>query len=202
MATDNTSKTIKLKDNRTLGYAEYGNKEDKPLFCFHGFPGSRLDWNYFDEKLLVVEELNIRVIAPDRPGMGLSNFQRGRNILDWPDDVVELADALKLDRFAILGISGGGPYACACAYKIPERLTKTGIISGMGPAEAPGIKDGTAWTFSGKNPVMRRLMLALTAMGMRKQPDRIKSQMVDGLKGPDKELILKNPRFAEIVIKT
>ena len=150
----------------------------------------------------MVDKLNIRVIIPDRPGMGLSDFKRGRKILDWPDDVVELADALKLDRFAILGISGGGPYASACAYKIPERITKTAIISGMGPSEAPGIRDGTAWIFPGKNAVMRRLMLMLTVMGMRKQPDRIQSQMTDSLKGPDKELFLKNPGIAEIVTKS
>ena len=150
----------------------------------------------------MVDKLNIRVIIPDRPGMGLSDFKRGRKILDWPDDVMELADVLKLDRFAILGISGGGPYASVCAYKIPKRITKTGIISGMGPSEAPGIRDGAAWIFPGKNAVMRRLMLMLTAMGMRKQPDRIQSQMADSLKGPDKELILKHPDIAEIVIKS
>ncbi|MFC1866447.1 alpha/beta fold hydrolase [Chloroflexota bacterium] len=202
MNKDNENQQIVLKDGRALGYTEYGNKEGKPLFFFHGFPGSRFDWNYFDEERTVVDKLNIRVITPDRPGMGLSDHKRGRKILDWPNDVVELADALKLDRFAILGISGGGPYASACAYKIPERIIKTAIISGMGPSEAPGIKDGTAWIFPGKNAVMRRLMLMLTAMGIRKQPDRIQSQITDSLKGPDKELFLKNPGIAEIVTKS
>ena len=74
--------------------------------------------------------------------MGLSDFKRGREVLDWPDDVIELADTLQLDRFAVLGISGGGPYACACTLKFSERLTTTAIVSGMGPAEAPGSKEG------------------------------------------------------------
>jgi len=76
--------------------------------------------------------------------MGLSDFERGRKILDWSDDVVELADALRVDHFAVLGWSGGGPYAAACALKIPERLTATAIVCGMDPADAPGVKEGTA----------------------------------------------------------
>jgi pimeloyl-ACP methyl ester carboxylesterase len=65
--------------------------------------------------------------------MGLSDFQPGRRILDWPDDVIQLADALGIARFAVQGMSGGGPYASVCAHKIPDRLTACGIISGMGP---------------------------------------------------------------------
>lgn len=73
-----------------------------------------------------------RFIATDRPGMGFSDFKPKRTILDWPDDIVELADFLKIDRFAVEGISGGGPYSLACAYKIPQRLTHVGVLSGVG----------------------------------------------------------------------
>jgi len=201
METDRTNQQIRLKDGRLLGYAEYGKPDGQPVFCFHGFPGSRLDWTYFRDAYKV-EDLNIRIIVADRPGMGLSDFQRGRRMLDWPDDVIELADGLKLDRFAVLGISGGGPYAAACVYKIPERLTKTAIVSGMGPADAPGSTEGTAWTFPGKNSLMRRLILALTAMGIKKKPERIESQMIEGLKGPDKILFLENPTLAKRITES
>lgn len=201
MATDRTNQQIKLRDGRSLGYAEYGNPDGKPVFCFHGSPGSRLDWTFFDDACRL-EDSNARIIVAERPGMGLSNFKRGRKILDWSDDVVELADALQLERFAVLGISGGGPYAAACAYKIPERLTGTVIISGMGPAEAPGSKEGTAWTFPGKSSVMRRVILGLTAMGMQKKPDRIESQMIEGFKGPDKTLSLEKPELAKKIIES
>lgn len=76
--------------------------------------------------------LNVRFIAPDRPGYGLSDFQAERRISEWPRDLLELADALSLGRFAVLGISGGGPYAVACAAAIPERLTAVGIVCGLG----------------------------------------------------------------------
>ena len=80
---------------------------------------------------------SIRLITIDRPGYGLSSFQPGRQLLDWPDDVVQLADALAITRFAILGVSGGGPHAAACAYKIPERLAAVAMVSSLRPLHGP-----------------------------------------------------------------
>ena len=125
---DNIDLTIKLKDGRKLGYADLGNPDaNSVVFHFHGFPGSRL------EAMLLANKATseYRIISIDRPGMGLSDFKKNRTLLDWPDDVIELADALEIDKFAVEGISGGGPYAAACAYKIPKRLTSCGIISGV-----------------------------------------------------------------------
>jgi len=185
-----------------LGYAEYGASGGQPIFYFHGYPGSRLDWPGIVDLDNAAAELNARIIAVDRPGHGLSDFQRGRKILDWPDDVIELADALQVDRFAVLGLSGGGPYASACAFKISERLTATAIVSGMGPAEAPGSKDGTSWTYPGKGSVTRRLLLMLTSMGLRKRPDQFSSNMKESFKGPDRELALENPELLNGVVET
>ena len=166
MATDRTNQQIKLKDGRMLGYAEYGAPEGKPVFYFHGWPGSRLEWLAFDAGGAVAAELNARIISVDRPGIGLSDFKRDREILDWPDDVIELADALQLDRFAVMGISGGGPYAAACAFKISGRLTATAIVAGQGPTEAPGVKDGIGWGLIGLSPEERRPMLMGLAHGI------------------------------------
>ena len=127
-----TDKTIRLPDGRLLGYVVCGDPEGQPLFQFHGWPGSRLQAKFLDEE---AAKAGIRVIGLDRPGMGLSDFQPGRQILDLPNDVVALADAMRIDRFAVLGISGGSPYVAACAYKIPKRLTGCGIVSGMGPID-------------------------------------------------------------------
>ncbi len=85
MALDKTSQTIKLKDGRTLGYAEYGAPKGKPIFEFHGNPSSRLGSILFDE---AAGKLGIRVIGIDRPGMGLSDYKPGRKLLDRPDDVI------------------------------------------------------------------------------------------------------------------
>jgi pimeloyl-ACP methyl ester carboxylesterase len=120
-----------------LGYAEYGNPKGKPVFYFHGFPSSRLEAALLHKP---ARHFNIRIISVDRPGMGLSTFQQGRHILDFVNDIDELADTLDIDRFAIMGMSGGGPYVSACAYKIPERITSASIISGVGPIDVSGAK--------------------------------------------------------------
>ncbi|MFC1970612.1 alpha/beta fold hydrolase [Chloroflexota bacterium] len=196
---DRINQQIELKDGRSLGYAEYGAPDGKPIFYFHGFPGSRLDWPFSDANDSA-KQLNSRIIAVDRPGMGLSDFKRGREILDWPDDVVELADKLRLDRFAVLGISGGGPYAASCAYKIPERLTTTAIVYGMGPLDAPRIKEGMSWTIPGKHSVIRRMLLMLFAMGLRKNPAQFVSRSLDKLAEPDR-LLLGQPDVAKVYVE-
>jgi pimeloyl-ACP methyl ester carboxylesterase len=200
MATDRENKQIKLKDGRMLGYSEFGAPDGKPVLFFHGHPGSRCDWPYFDRGDAAAE-LKARIIAVDRPGHGLSDSKPDREILDWPDDVTELADALNVDRFAVLGISGGGPYAAACAFKIPERLAAVAIVCGMGPAEAPGSKDGLAWKFAaGRSSLMRRMVLTMMSFGLRMRPETFVSQINAAMKGPDKALLLAKPELAKEMI--
>lgn len=134
-----TDKVLSLRDGRALGYAEYGDPAGKPVFFFHGLPGSRRQRHPDDS---IATELGARLIAIDRPGYGLSDFQYGRKLLDWPGDVAQLADSLKIDRFAVVGVSGGGPYVLASAYKMPERITSATVISGMGPVDDPEATKG------------------------------------------------------------
>jgi pimeloyl-ACP methyl ester carboxylesterase len=134
-----TDGVIRRADGRRLGYAEYGDPEGRPLIYCHGFPASRLEAALLDPS---ARKAGVRVIAADRPGCGLSDFRPDRRIGDWPGDVVELADALGIDRFAVVGVSGGGPYALACARKIPQRLTAAGVVCGLGPVnEAWALRD-------------------------------------------------------------
>ncbi|MFX0004897.1 MAG: alpha/beta fold hydrolase [Candidatus Hermodarchaeota archaeon] len=123
---------ITLKDGRKLGYAEFGTPEGKPIFYFHGHGSSRLEPKMFS---FDDNQFNVRFISIDRPGRGLSDFKENRTILEWPDDVIELADHLNIQKFAVLGGSGGCPYALVCAAKIPGRLTYCGIVSGLGPID-------------------------------------------------------------------
>jgi len=128
--------TVKLSDGRNLAYAQYGCAEGRPVIAFHGTPGSRLE-HAVDSTTL--EELNIRLITVDRPGYGFSDFKEERSLLDWPDDVSQLADALLLEHFSITGYSGGGAYAAACAHKIPDRLAGVALLSSVAPYDAPEI---------------------------------------------------------------
>ena len=120
---------VVLSDGRKLGFDQRGRNDGSPVFYFHGSPSSRLESKLFLQDELI-DELKIRLISIDRPGIGLSDYQTGRSVLDWPHDVLAVADHLNIDRFAILAYSLGGPYGIACGYAIPERLTRIGIVSG------------------------------------------------------------------------
>jgi pimeloyl-ACP methyl ester carboxylesterase len=192
------SQQIKLQDGRMLGYADYGSPGGKPVFYFHGFPSSRLDWMLFnDDKSL--SDLNVRLIAPDRPGYGLSDYKRGRKMMDWPEDVLELADELQIEDFTVLGISGGGPYAAACAYQIHDRLRKAVIVCGMGPADSPGMKEGVSWTIPGKPSIIRKAILMLTSMGLQRDPDQFLLKSKETMSNLDGQL-LDQPELASSFI--
>lgn len=121
---------IFLPDGRSLGFARLGCPAGLPLIYLHGFPASRLEAGILNA---AANSLGVSIIAPDRPGFGLSDFQPRRTILDWPNDVVHLANALSIDRFSLLASSGGCPYAAACAHQFPQRLIRVGIMAGLVP---------------------------------------------------------------------
>jgi pimeloyl-ACP methyl ester carboxylesterase len=127
-----------------MGYAEFGQADGRPLVFCHGFPSSRLAGALVDGE---ARALGLRVIAPDRPGHGLSDFKRWRRVAHWAADVASLADALGLDRFAVLGVSTGGPYATACAALLPQRVSAAGIASGWAPPNAPKVKPAARLPF-------------------------------------------------------
>ncbi len=109
---------LQLDDGRILAYSEWGDQNGIPCFYAHGCPGSRLEGLLFDKK---AKQYGIRLIAIDRPGMGNSSYQKKRTFLDYPKDVLNLADKLAIDKFGIWGWSGGGAHALACTYSIPKR---------------------------------------------------------------------------------
>lgn len=129
---------IKLKDGRSLGFAQYGDPNGKPVLHFHGWCSSRLEGS-LPAIQKAASTLGVRLIVVERPGMGLSTFQPRRSILDWHKDVSEIADALSLERFGLVGYSSGGPYVAACALQIPERLTGAALLASDPPYDAPEI---------------------------------------------------------------
>lgn len=160
----NTESHIILPDGRKLAYAEYGKQDGYPVMYFHGTPSSRLEPAVIGED--VWSRLGLRVIAPDRPGMGDSDFQPKRGFSDWPKDVVVLADTLGLEQFAVLGNSGGGGYAMVCAAKIPERLSAVVIVSGScGRMDSPEalnnlpVPNRLFWILTRYAPFMMPLLL-------------------------------------------
>ncbi len=140
----NTDRKFKLEDGRLLCYSEYGDLDGKPVFHFHGSCGSRLE-RPLDESVL--SDLGIRFIATDRPGHGLSDPQSERTLLDWPDDIRQLANYLEIDRFHVLGWSAGGPYSLACAYKLHNRVLAGSTVSGLAPPDRPNPYQGLQFQF-------------------------------------------------------
>jgi pimeloyl-ACP methyl ester carboxylesterase len=198
------NQTFIMPGGRRLGYDEYGPADGVPIFYFHGTPSSRKDWRALGNEKLP-EKLGVRIIVADQPGMGLSDFQPGRRIGDWPTDVSSLADALEIDCFAVFGYSGGGPYAVACAQKIPQRLKAVGIAAGEGPADQPGIYDGInpqALQFmcmAREKPWQFRLIWSMTCAMARYAP-RLMSRrggFFEGLPDADKVVSKKHPELGQ-----
>lgn len=135
-----------LADGRQIGYAEYGVPNGNPVLFFHGAPGSR---NIHADMADIAARRGIRLIAIERPGYGLSDPQPGRALLDWPDDIAALADALGLQRFALIGFSMGSVYALACAYKLSGRVTKIALAGAFAPLSVPGVLEGMSPMVSG-----------------------------------------------------
>lgn len=162
---------FQLKDGRKLGYAEYGDPKGTPLFFFHGWPSSRLQANVLDK---TANELQVRIISPDRPGYGLSDYNPKRELLDWSDDIDELADSLNIKKFSVVGVSGGGPYAAVCAYKIPHKLIKAGIVVGLAPTDIEGVLMGMAflnklaWRYYHNFPFLMQLSASVAFLQARK----------------------------------
>lgn len=123
---------IILFDGRKIFFNEYGDREGTPVLYFHGFPNCRLEAGMIHSK---AERIGVRIISIDRPGIGLSDFHQKRQIIDWPNDIIELADQLVIEKFSVLGVSAGAPYALACASKCSTRITTVGIVSALGSIE-------------------------------------------------------------------
>lgn len=151
------SATIILPDGRKLGYAQYGAPDGQaPIIYVHGFVASRIEAALLDAE---ASKLGARIIAVDRPGVGLSSPQPGRRLLDHARDIEHLTTHLGLTKYGVLGISGGGPYALACARALPaDKLRAVSLVCGLG---APDMG------YSGMKPLVNRLGWA---WGMRSLP--------------------------------
>jgi pimeloyl-ACP methyl ester carboxylesterase len=179
-----------VSSGRKLGYAEYGDHSGKPLMFFHGGGASRLLGELLD---VPARAAGLRVIAPDRPGIGLSENQPGRSLLDWPEDVRELADHLLVEQFGVLGFSAGGPYALACARAIPERLTAAIVVSSMAPPEAPTHgQSGVTRALLGLSrrfPAVYGGIFATIVRRAQQHPDRFVEQFFVGWPTPDRTVV-------------
>ncbi|MEU5715231.1 alpha/beta fold hydrolase [Streptomyces sp. NPDC020403] len=134
---------VRVSDGRQLMVERQGDPRGRPVFLLHGMPGSRLGPA---PRGMVLYQRKMQLIAYDRPGYGGSDRRPGRRVADVVDDVRAIADSLGLERFAVVGRSGGAPHALACAALMPDRVTRTAALVGLAPWDAEGLDwfDGMA----------------------------------------------------------
>lgn len=145
---DRTDRLV-LTNGATIALSEYGDRGGVPVFFCHGWPSSRSMAELADE---AARDLGVRIISPDRPGIRDSQFQANRQLIDWPPFLNEIADRLGIERFRILGISGGAPYAYASGWMTPERVEKIAVVSGAPPLD-------TLSDLAGLLPIHRKMLV-------------------------------------------
>lgn len=136
--------TLKLSDGRVLGWEEMGDRHGKPVLAFHGAPACRLLFGPASEP---AQCHGLRLIAPDRPGYGLSTPHPGRTLASWADDVASLMRHLGIETAPIVGISGGGPYAVSTAARLGARISALALVSPLGEI---GVPEAVAMTHRGQ----------------------------------------------------
>lgn len=122
---------VRVGGGRELGVAEFGDPDGRPIFWFHGTPGARRQVPPNAREY--AKRNGLRILGVERPGVGLSTPHLYDSFADWARDLECVADELGLERFGLIGLSGGGPYVLACAHELPERVVAGSVLGGVAP---------------------------------------------------------------------
>lgn len=167
-------RSLRLRNGRRLAYTDLGDPGGYPLFFGHGMPGSRMEGHFFHER---ARRHGFRLLSPDRPGIGGSDYQPDRGLLHYPNDILELADALDLPRFSHLGWSSGGSRTLACGFALADRMDLGVSMSGYTNfSEYPGphsLIEATRWPgprLARYSPALTRLVVRIVAWLSRRHP--------------------------------
>jgi pimeloyl-ACP methyl ester carboxylesterase len=182
--------TITLSDGRALAYVELGDPSGTPVVWCHGGLSSSLDAENARD---AAHAAHVRLIAPDRPGIGTSDRQKHRQAAGWGHDVAELANALAIDRYAVIGWSAGGPHALACAAADRGRVSAVATIGGMAPVrnradvKELGLKLDRLFV-----PLCRRapwVASLLFRASKRQKAEKAKQALLDDIDEPDRRVL-------------
>jgi pimeloyl-ACP methyl ester carboxylesterase len=154
--------TVTLATGRKLGVAEFGPADGRALVWMHGTPGARRQIP--EAARLAAAELGVRIVGIDRPGVGASDAFLYDSLLDSARDIEEIADRLGIDHFAMVGMSGGGPYVLAAAYAMPGRVTVAGVLGGITPMQGDDAPPdhGLMGRFAGLAPLTAALRVPVS----------------------------------------
>jgi len=199
-AMNKTNQHIVLSDNRKLGFAEYGQEDGYAIIYCHGSQSSRLEMHY---DMSFATKNGLRIITIDRPGHGISDFNPNGSIVSFAEDVKQLTEHLGLARFSVAGMSAGAPFALGLSYSLPEKIYKTGIISGFAPFNAARkkhlSKEVRAMLNLAKSfPFLLRIMLRIQAKQLAKKPQKALQNFLKLMSTPDQQ-ILQNKAVMNII---
>ena len=179
------------RSGRTLEVWQYGDPAGNPVFFFHGLIGSHHQAAYVDQP---ARQLGLRIIAPNRPGVGRSEFTVRKSALESVPDVEDLAHALRLGEFSVIGISGGAPYALAALNRLGPRVQTATLISAMGPIGLWGALSGMrpsdriGLEIAAHFPRLAKREFARWAESFRTDPERFLERFIAKLVPPDQRL--------------
>jgi pimeloyl-ACP methyl ester carboxylesterase len=131
---------ITVRDGRLIGFAEFGDPQGRAVFWLHGTPGARRQIPA--EARIYAEAHHIRLIGVDRPGIGSSTPHQYGTVSEFAPDLQTMADILGIERMAVIGLSGGGPYTLACAAAMPRRVVVAAVLGGVAPTRGPDAISG------------------------------------------------------------
>lgn len=197
------NKTLTLYDGRQLGYALYGPADGTPVLYFHGTPSSRLEVLMTTlcgvDLYQLLHQHQLRLIAIDRPGMGLSTLHPGRTVLSFAYDVQELMEQLRIEEAKVMAWSGGGPYALALCSVMPEKIKGAFIIAGFSSSFCqPMVFDALRRTrlyFRTAQAVPQVLKTAMRLVVRRKLRKPLSQKLLDL---PDADYVyFKDPQWVE-----
>jgi pimeloyl-ACP methyl ester carboxylesterase len=193
-----TAHDLTLRDGRRLEVWEYGDPGGHPAVFFHGLIGSHHQASYITAQ---ARRRGLRIIAPNRPGVGRSAFATRRTALDAVPDVEDLAGALGLGAFSVIGISGGTPYALATFYRLGPRVRTVTVISGMGPMRLPGALTGMDrrrrlfLEVGARHPGLAERAFEKGADRFRADPERFLGRLVASWPAPDRRVFQRRDIF-------
>ncbi|MGW0820151.1 alpha/beta fold hydrolase [Streptomyces sp. NPDC002845] len=186
---------IRTADGRVLRVECSGDPRGRPVFLLHGTPGSRVGPR---PRSMVLYQRGTRLISYDRPGYGGSDRLPGRRVVDVVEDVVRLADALGLDRFAVAGRSGGAPHALACAALLPDRVTRAAALVGLAPRNAEGLdwfagmapSNVDEFRIASSDPERFKARLIPRSAAIRSDPARLLEELRTDLTADDRQIVI------------
>jgi pimeloyl-ACP methyl ester carboxylesterase len=196
-------RTFKSKDAHTIAYGDYGSADGLALVFLHGSPGSRFEAADHDA---LARDLGLRLIAPERAGMGRSDPNPGQTMLQGAQNVLDLLDHLNITQFSVAGYSGGAGHLYALRHLAPDRIIAAADIAGFAPvADHPEVRrhlavlDAIFMTIGRLAPIIFNLTFGLLVRAVRDpNPQRLARFMRSSLSGADTGWLAQQGNLAHL----